>query len=132
MKMTLKTVCFIAIFFLAMPMAFAETSTQTLPNVRLEIPTTNVPTAGGNPFTFDTSPNVSMEIVTSGVAYAITCTNTLTNTEVGNEYGTNHSATGYAQRQKTVAAGEMVPAPASELETFAGWTWMGGGETTTP
>ena len=125
MKKTLTVVSFIALLLLLTPMAFAGTSTQTLGEVRVTLTTGNVPTANGD-FTFDTSPNVSMVIITSDVAYAITCTNILTNTSVGYEYGTNNLSTGYAMRAKTVDAGVAVPAPADESETFAAWDWMGG------
>lgn len=125
MKKTLTAASFMAIFFLLTPMAFAGASTQTLGEVRVTLTVAGVPTANGD-FIFDTSPNVSMAIATSNVAYAITVTNTLTKQDVGYEYGTNNTATGYAQRQKTVDPGVAVPAPADETEAFAGWDWMGG------
>lgn len=125
MKKMLSAICFIAIFFIAVPVVFAGASTQTLPNVRVTITAANVPTATSS-FTFDTSPNVSMVIFTSDTAYAIMSANILCNTTVGFEYATLSTSTGYAQKQKASAAGAALSALSAVTMPSGTWTWMGG------
>ena len=85
--------------------------------------------AVGTQLTYDPSPSVLMSVKASTSAYAIMATNAVTDKTNGKEYGTVSTATGYAQRTKTVDAATAVPVPKDETTlptTNGAWTWMGG------
>ena len=123
MNKKLSAIYFIAIFFMAVPMAFATDSTQDGVTVTITVGSVLSTTT---PFTYDASPNVDINIITSAAEYAITTANNLTNTTTGMEYGTLSTSTGYAQRTKTSDAGADSVTPASATALPGDWAWMGG------
>lgn len=124
LKRTLIVICFPAIFFCMMPMAFAGSSTQA--GTTVTITAGNVPAAAGVDFIYKCcSPNISVEVFTTNSAFAIVTTNKLTQPGVGNNYAGLSTASGYAQQKKTLPAGEPVPDQTS-LTLSGDWTWIGG------
>ncbi len=81
----------------------------------------------GTQLTFDPSPSVLIAVKATTSAYAMKTANAVTDTSNGKEYGTLSSATGYAQRTKSVAAATAIVAPTSATALGGTtWTWLGG------
>ncbi|PXF58667.1 MAG: hypothetical protein C4B58_05855 [Deltaproteobacteria bacterium] len=130
MKKTFIAMCCIAFMFVFSSTVLATTtSTQSSPGEQVSISVTNV--SGATSFTFDPSPRVGIRVATSESAYAITAANSLTGTDNGMEYGTYNTATGYALKAKTTAAGTEAangPTAPTDEDTLGGsgtWNWQG-------
>lgn len=129
-KIYMTALCVLTLATPAIALAAVDTITTAQPTIN----NSESGDVGPETITFNPSPNVELSLFSTTVGYAITSANTLTNTTNGMEYATHHEATGYAQRTKTTAA-QKGPAAAIAVGRAGvpgdGWTWMGGGDTTT-
>ena len=120
MKKILIPICALTLVFMAAPMAFATSSSQSETTISI----------GNTSFEYDASPNVGVEIVSTATAYAVSTANMLTGADLENgmEYATLSTSTGYAQRDKQTDsnAGPTAPADENSLPSGGDWTWMGG------
>lgn len=110
-----------AIVFSLPSVAVAANSAQTAAGGVVTITSTG----SGPNLTYQPSPSVAVEIVTSSTAYTIGTYNSVTTTDNGIEYATTNSASGYAQRTLTATPLSDIGSTAGTLDG-ADWVWMGG------